>query len=87
MERARRQQADFIPARVRIPGLPDLFDLQGACGQCPHEMGLVARLLQPCRPVGALQHDHLAVMDRCDIRARIGRQQRKGFTTRCYGTP
>ena len=42
MERSRRQQTDFIPARVRIPGLPDLFDLQGACGQCPQEIGLVA---------------------------------------------
>ena len=81
MERARRQQTDFIPARVRIPGLPDLFDLQGACGQCPQEISLVARLLQPCGPVGTLQHDHLPIMNWRDIWTRIGRQQREGFTT------
>ena len=72
---------------MRISWLPDLFDPQGARWQRPSEIGLVAGLLQPCRPIGALQHDHLPIMDRRDIWARLGRQQREGFTTRRHGTP
>jgi len=29
IDRSRRQQTDFIAAKVRIPGLPELFDPQG----------------------------------------------------------
>ena len=77
----------IYPDIYKVSWLTDLFDLQGAWRQCPQEIGLVTRLLQPCRPVGALQHDHLAIMDWRYIRARIGRQQRKGFATRRHRTP
>jgi hypothetical protein len=75
------------PDIYKFSCLTDLFDLQGAWRQCPQEIGLVIRLLQPCRPVGAIQDDHLPVVDWRDIRARIGRQQREGFATRRRRTP
>ena len=59
---------------MRISWLPDLFDLQGARWQRPQQIVLIAGLLQPCRPIGAFQHNHLPIMDRRDIWARVGRQ-------------
>jgi len=35
IDRSRRQQTDFIAAKVRIPGLPELFDPQGVNSALP----------------------------------------------------
>ena len=75
---------EVLAGTMRISWLPDPFDPQGARWQCPQEIGLLSA---PARPIGALQQDHLPVMDWCDIWARLGRQQREGFTTRYHGTP
>ena len=72
---------------MRISWLPDLFDPQGARWQRPQKIGLIAGLLQPRRPIGALKDDHLPIMNWRDICAWLGRQQCEGFTTRRHRTP
>jgi len=53
--------------------LPDLLDHEPALGQRPQQLSFRPRLVQPRRPIRALQDDHLPVVDRHHTRTRFGR--------------
>ena len=53
--------------------------LQAAGGQGTQQLRFRPRQLEPGQPIRPLQHDHLPVMDRGDVRPRRRREQREGL--------
>jgi hypothetical protein len=56
---------------------PDLLDSQAARGQGLQQFGFGPRQIEPRRPVGSFQDDHLPVVNRSDVGTWPRRQQRK----------
>ena len=55
----------------------DLFHMQTARRKGLKQLGFRSRQVEPCAPVRSFEYNHLAIIDRCHIRSRLGGQERE----------